>query len=220
MKKELARRIFTIVCSVFLLITVSFAWMLGNSFNVDIKRLVLDYTDQYTLDVDSQDLSIWIQMQNEQGEYVTFDEAALETAVPGEIVPFIIRFHNNTTSVITIDLSLSDITVKDARTGEVVQDSETGHCLLHHMFMRVVGDANVFQNVPATEAYKCLGDGLEGVPGENGYSVTVLDTLQVPYPLNPDEDYILTCYFFIDGEAGPEYQNQAISIKSFVAVIR
>ena len=187
----------------------------------------MDYTNKYTLDVGSQDLSVWIQMQNEQGEYVTFDEAAMKKAVPGEMIPFIIRFHNNTTSVITVDLSISGLTVTDADTGEFVRDKK-GKCLLDYTFMRAVGDEDVFQGVSAVEMYKCLGDGLEGDPGEEGHSVTVLDGLKIPYPSSRDEDYILTCYFFIDGEAGSwsdgevcsELQNQAIFIKSFVAVIQ
>lgn len=226
--KKYALHFATILCAVLILVTVTFAWMLGEQHEQRASRFGLDYgheEDDHILTVVSQELSFEVLVQDTKGEYEPFETYTFDEAVPGRTIPFEVRFYNNAPRKITIDLSLSGIQSKKVTVGAGGEAEETpfikdGQTLIHHTFVSLMGDGDVFQSVSPVEEYKCLGDGLEGIPDEEeGYSLILVPSMQIPVPEEEGTPYILHCYFLVDGSVDSEFQGVTLEIGSFIAAI-
>ena len=215
--KKYAIHIFTIACTLLALVVSTFAWMLGNQETQLVKTFGLFYgeDEDNTLTVVSQDLSFEVLVQNAEGEYEPFHDYVFDEAIPGEIIPFEIRFYNSANRVVTIDLSISGIDSK--KEGEPFE--ENGQTLIHHTFVSLMGDGDIYQGVAPVEEYKCLGDGLEGLPSEGGHSLVVAANMQIPKQEEAETPYVLHCYFLVDGSVDSGFQDVTLEIGTFVASI-
>ncbi len=219
--KKYVVRLLTMVCALVALVTVSFAWMLGTQELHEVPGLKLDYTDgEHTLTVVSQELSFEALAEDGTGEdgapvYVPFNSRVFDNAVPGKIIPFVIRFYNHASKPITIDLSLAEITSEK----DGAPFSEDGKSLIHHTFISLMSDGDIFHGIMPVEEYKCLGDGLEGDAGSGGHSLIIVSGMQIPVPESEGLAYEMHCYFLIDGSVDAAFQDVSLTIGSIVVAI-
>lgn len=200
------------VLIILLTVSVSFAWMLQVDDSL-VKYLLFDYTSE-NLVVAPQDIEMSLLMQDENGDLGETDDALILTdLVPGNTVKFQIRFKNRSENTVKIMLSMSNVS------GELITertDKNTG-ILLDMLFLSMRGGTGyIGNNVVVPSLYKRLNIDHSYNWVNDTYSVKLFNSLEIP-PTQGDGYVELNCYFYLDEDAGLEYQDKSLTIGTFRA---
>lgn len=220
MKRGIFQHIFALLCLFAVLATVSFAWMLGNQDVETVGRIVVDYdmdTDEdgnreHNLSVASQALEFDVLLADESGEYTVPFEKEIKGLVPGRTLRFVMRFENTSGSVMDIGISVGGMTANFL--------GEEGESILYYTYMNLYSEGDLYQGVSPSDSYKCLGEGLEGLPGAGGHTVTLFEHVGIPAATESAPYYDVMGYLLLDGTVGPEFQEQSFTIGEFLAILR
>ena len=216
----MTKRIILLACSLLLLVTVSFSWII-NRDPFATENILLNFQEAKRLTISDKkiEMSIWI--ANEKGEYREISNSSWETdeelfvvenIVPDYNVPFQIRLKNTSDDVLNINISVAKMTcderliVEDAKEAKVYFSTMPGKRYKTYTSVKMPED----QYFPLT---------LDGVTviGENQYSVAFYNRLQVP-PTGKYDYVELDCRIYFDSNMDNTYQNLDFSIITFKAI--
>ena len=208
MKGVISKKYLLIFVYILLLgITVSFAWMLSNEINI-VESVNIDYNKEgNNLVVAPKNLEVKIYMADENGvDQLVTDRIKFKGIAPHSVVPFKIRFKNNTSKPVKVDVALSGIT-------------STRSDLLDVVFVSAVastgwGDYSYTER-PAPIYEKLSVSSATQEEDETIYSFKFLQNFSVP-PTIGDNYLEMSCYFYFDGETMMNYhQDTILSIGQF-----
>ena len=215
MKKKIQTIAVLTLAILLLVISVSFAWMLQVDDSL-IKNLLIDYTQQNgnSLVVASHDVEMSILRQVDDDTFGETQEALeLSELIPGNAKSFRIRIKNHSQSTINLKLSIANIL------GDLVTErteDKTG-TMLDVLFISMRGGIGyIGNNLVVPSLYKRLNQDSTYNSLSNTYSVTLFSALEVP-PTEGDGYVELNCYFYLDPDAGMEYQSKSLVIGTFRA---
>lgn len=198
-----------------LVISVSFAWMLQVDDSL-LRYLILDYTQQNgkSLVVASQDIEMTILRQVGEDNFgETNEELVISELIPGNAQTFRIRIKNHSQSTVNLRLSIANVS------GDLVTErtEENTGTMLDALFISMRGGIGyIGNNLVAPSLYKRLNQDSTYNSVNNTYSVLLFSALEVP-PTEGDGYVELNCYFYLDPEAGLEYQSKSLVIGTFRA---
>ena len=203
------------VAILLLVVSVSFAWMLQVDDSL-LRYLLLDYTQQNgnSLVVASHDVEMSILRQIDEDTFnETQEDMVISELIPGNAQTFRIRIKNHSQNTINLKLSMANVS------GDLITertDDKTG-TMLDALFISMRGGLGyIGNNLVVPSLYKRLNQDSTYNSVSNTYSVVLFSALEVP-PTEGDGYVELNCYFYLDPDAGMEYQSKNLVIGTFRA---
>ncbi len=214
----LKERIMLLICSILLSITVSFAWIMSKD-PILTKTIDIDYDQKGNLTIADKNIEISIWMQSDNG-YVEISNSSkkddsnalflVDNVVPHHNVPFKIRLKNKSHAVVTVNLSIAKFIcdahlIENEHEPKIYLSTMSGTSYKNYTTVKIPDDR-----------YRPLTLSDVNVLGENEYSITLYEAIQVPPTQN---EYVeLDCYFYFDKSMDNSYQGLDFRVVTFRAV--
>ena len=219
MNKSKKESIILIICAVLLLVSVSYSWMLSKGEQT-ARNILLDQSGDNRLTIYSSNMvsmSI-LYLNRETGKYEEWDPEDLvslkffDDLAPGDSVDFKLRFRNSSGRVQKMRLSVGGI--KNTTRGVTIENS-----LVPLMYMNVTPGAGFRDtidpdvDIPDQQFFRL--DEAEFLDGSG--VMTLYDELTIPSTGAEGSGLYaeLDCYFWLDHQAGSEYQDMTMEVGYF-----